>query len=119
MISAKVNLTKLKCIVKTMKSASGEIDCIIIPIAENRMFKSDKGVYLELVAFEIKESKGDDKQTHLVKQSFSKDILEKMSEEEKKALPILGNMIDWSTLNPEAKSESLVGIEEEKDDLPF
>ena len=114
----KINLTKLKSAIKTLKGKSGEVECIIIPIAENRLYKGEKGVYLDLVGWEKKEIK-EDKQTHLIKQSLPKEVLDKMSDEEKNAMPILGGTTDWTKINPETKSEALDGIGEIQDDLPF
>jgi hypothetical protein len=42
-ISIKINLRQLKSAVRTMKSASGEIECLIIPINQNHLIKGEKG----------------------------------------------------------------------------
>lgn len=117
-ITAKLNLLMLKGAVKMMKAQSGEIECLIIPIEQNKLFKGEKGVYLDLIAFEIQNKKDDSKDTHLVKQSLPKDVREKMSDDELKAMPILGNIRVFSdgfnsepVTNPDPLSE--------KDDLPF
>jgi len=93
MIGGKINLSKLVSVITTRKGKDGkEIEGIFIPIENNHLFKSKetKNVYLDLIAFELKDPKHDD--THLVKQSLPKDVREAMSEEEKKEQPIIGNL---------------------------
>lgn len=117
MITLKLNFTQLKHSVRKMKGASGEMDCLVIPIDLNKLYKGEKGVYLNLIAFEVKEKKGDSKDTHLLKQSFTKEERDNMTEEQVNALPILGNMRIW-----EPQEQNAVEIEpvpEETTDLPF
>lgn len=118
-ISIKLNLAGLKHAVRIEKGQSGEQECIIIPIAQNNLFKGEKGLYLDLTAIEIKDRSkfaADQKDTHLVKQSMPKDVYEKMTEEEKKAMPILGNAILWSGSSNEP---ALAQPTDPNDDLPF
>jgi len=118
-ISGKINLLMLKGAIKIMKAQSGEIECLIIPIAQNNLFKGEKGIYLDLIAFELENKKEGQKDTHLVKQSLSKEIRAVMSEEDLKAMPILGNLSLWADgfnsqeplTNPDPINEF--------DDLPF
>jgi hypothetical protein len=117
-ISGKINLLMLKGAVKKMKAQSGEIECLVIPIVQNNLFKGEKGIYLDLIAFEIKREKGDSKDTHLIKQSLPKDIREKMTQEELNAMPILGNIMVWGEHQEQEPVSSLKAIEE-VDDLPF
>lgn len=117
-ISGKVNLLNLHGVVKKMKGQTGEIECIVIPIEKNKLFKSEKGVYLDLITFEIENPKEGTKDTHIVKQSFSKDVREKMSEEELKALPILGNLMVWGERTESSPISSPIP-QDETDDLPF
>lgn len=118
-ISIKLNLAGLKHAVRIEKGKTGEQECIIIPIAQNNLFKGEKGLYLDLTAIEIKDRSkfaADQKDTHLVKQSMPKDVYEKMTEEEKKAMPILGNAILWTGNSNEP---ALAEPTPENDDLPF
>lgn len=90
-IQSKINLAALKnaAIIKSGKNK--DVDCLIIPIEQNNLFVSDKGaVYLDLYGFENKEV-GKYGDTHMIKQSLSKEKREAMTEEEQKAMPILGN----------------------------
>jgi hypothetical protein len=119
-ISIKINLRQLKSTIRTMKGASGEIECLIIPINQNHLVKGDKGVYLDMQAYELKEKKADRKDTHLIKQSLPKEVFDTMTDEEKKSTPILGNLVVWGYTEPAPVN---VEIEETQpgtaDDLPF
>ena len=119
-ISVKLNLAGLKHTVKKMKGQSAdEIECIVIPIDLNKLYRGEKGLYLDLTLIEIKDRSKqapDQKDTHLIKQSFPKDFYESLSEEQRKEYPILGNAILWSGNNNEP---GLAEAQEEQDDLPF
>lgn len=88
MITLKLNLRQLKH--SLMKTPKGN-EVIVIPVKENNLFEGEKGLYLDIVGFEF-EDKTDTlyPATHLLKQSFSKDKLSRMTEKEKRAIPILG-----------------------------
>lgn len=116
-ISSKVNLAALKHSVKKLKAQTGEVECLIIPIEANSLYKGEKGVYLDLTGFEIKNKTGDSKDTHLVKQSFPKEVYEVMTDEDKKAQPILGSHIVWSQSGQ--LGDAAVNVQQEEDDLPF
>lgn len=91
MITGKINLLNLIAAKKMIKGAAGEVECLVIPIEKNKLFVGEKGVYLDIVAFDIKKQ-GESKDTHVVKQSLSKDEREKMTDEQLKAMPIIGNL---------------------------
>ena len=119
-ISIKINLRQLKSAVRTMKSASGEIECLIIPIDQNQLIKGEKGIYIDMQAYELKEKKADRKDTHLIKQGFPKEVFDAMSDEEKKATPILGNLVVWGYSEPAPVNVEIVETQEnETNDLPF
>lgn len=118
-ISVKLNLAGLNHSRKLLKGKSGEIDCLIIPINENKLYIGEKGLYLDLTCIEIKDrSKQQEgqKDTHLVKQSFDKEFYGSLSDEQKRELPILGNAILWVANNNEP---TLAVPLAEEDDLPF
>jgi hypothetical protein len=120
-ISSNINLRQLKSEIRTFKGASGNIECLVIPIVANHLVKGEKGVYLNLTGFEIKERKADRKDTHLVKQSFPKEIYDAMTDEQKQAAPILGNHTVWGHQEP-APQEFAAGDmapDPEENDLPF
>jgi len=117
-ISTKLNLAGLKnaAIIKSGKNK--DVDCILIPIEQNHLFKSEKGaVYLDLQGFEYKNPKEGSKDTHLVKQSLPKEVFTKMTDEEKSAMPILGNHIVWG--GSSERTEAVATSAASEDDLPF
>lgn len=118
MFTAKLNLRQLTHSLMTTPKGS---KVIVIPIAENNLYEGEKGLYLDLVAFEKKEVKeGED--THLLKQSFSKEKLSAMTDEQKRALPILGNARISSggqRSEAEPKDANNGAVAAGIDDLPF
>lgn len=119
MITFKINLLQYKAAVMKVKNKAGvPVDCVVIPIDQNDLFRGEKGIYADFVAFEIKEKKGDSKDTHLVKQSFGKEILEGLTEEQRKALPIFGGLRLWDE-RAEKDSVSSAEVIDEESGLPF
>ena len=119
-ISIKINLRQLKSTVRTMKAASGDIECLIIPIDQNYLVRGEKGIYLDLQAYELKEKKADRKDTHLIKQGFPKEVFDAMPEEVKKSTPILGNLVVWGYSEPAPVNVEIVETQPgTDDDLPF
>lgn len=118
-IVGKLNLAQLKGQVKVMQGQTGMIECLVLPIIANNLFKGDKGIYLDIIAFEFESKKGDSKDTHLVKQSLPKEMFEKMTDEEKKAMPIIGNLRVWDAEHSEAEPQTNMVSQAESDDLPF
>ena len=124
MITGKLNLAKLIHVKMEKKGKNGIVKGLFIPIEANHLFNSEEkgNVYLDLVAFGLKDPK--DNQTHLVKQSLPKDVRTAMSEEEQKALPIIGSLNNMEggggseyaeTPNDAGEGKTFT----ENDDLPF
>ncbi len=119
-ISIKINFRQLKSAVRTMKSTNGNIECLIIPIDQNHLVRGEKGIYIDMQAYEFKEKKADRKETHLIKQSLPKEIFDAMTQEQKKETPILGNLIVWGYSEALPVNVEITEIEENQtDDLPF
>lgn len=124
-ISVHLNLRRLQSGQMKIKGKSGElVECVVIPIDANNLVRGEKGVYLDLMGFELKERKPDRKDTHLVKQSLPKEQFEKLTDEQKKELPILGNMTVWG--QPEAdpvnfgfETNTAAVTQGDDSDLPF
>lgn len=116
-ITGKINLTKLVSVLTTRKGKDGnEVEGIFIPIENNHLFKSEKGnVYLDISAWAIKEPE-EGKDTHLVKQSLPKEYFQSLSDEEKKEIPIIGNLKVWGS---RGNFEEEVEVVDGDDDLPF
>ena len=116
-INIKLNLSQLKSVVRYEKSATGMIECVIIPIEANFLFKGEKGIYLDLTAFELKNPKEGSRDTHLIKQSLPKDVFEAMNEDQRRAMPIVGNCSVYDA--EEQKPVSSPTPIDATDDLPF
>jgi hypothetical protein len=114
-LNIKINLLDLKCARRFEKSQSGLVECLIIPIEQNYLYVGEKGVYLDLSAFELKEKKGN--KTHLIKQQLPKDVFKALTDEQKRDTPILGDVTTWEHTEPEPASNA--ASLQPDDDLPF
>jgi hypothetical protein len=118
-ISIKINLTQFQAVVKPMPNKIGEmVDCVILPITKNHFFKGEKGVYVDLIAFERKDKKDGIKDTHSIKQSFPKEFFEGLTQEEKNSMPYIGGLIVWDE-NPTSSEKPIVTQSADDDGLPF
>jgi hypothetical protein len=116
-ISIKINLTQFKSVLMPLPNKNGVLlNCVVLPIEANHFFKGEKGVYCDLIAFELKQKKEGIKDTHSIKQSFSKEFLEALSQDEKNNLPFIGGLIVW---DENSASEKPVIELKEDDGLPF
>jgi hypothetical protein len=67
-----LNLKSLKnTAIKDVQSKTATKQCLIIPISDNDLYVGEKGIYLNLSAWESDKLR--DSKTHLVKQSFSQE----------------------------------------------
>lgn len=116
-LKIKLNLAALKHVVRKEKRKDGsEVECLIIPIDQNYLYRGDKGMYLDLTAIESKEGpKAGYKDTHFIKQSLPKEVYDKMTDDQRKSTPIMGNLFPWDNTS----SEAAVVNQNEDDDLPF
>jgi hypothetical protein len=122
-ISIKVNLANLKCAIKSFKGKSGAFqDCLVIPIETNKLIRGKEGIYLDLVAFPLKEIKDNSRDTHCIKQSFDKEYLAGLPEGDKMALPFLGSLVDWDKsvkVNSDPEISDIKPDLQISEDLPF
>jgi len=119
MITFKINLLQYKAAIQKVRNKSGQlIDAVVIPIEANSLVKGEKGVYADFVAFEIKQKKEGSNDTHLIKQTFPKDIYQNMSEDDKKSQPIFGNLRVWDGSGEHSATSSTEVLDEDSD-LPF
>jgi hypothetical protein len=102
-LNIKLNLANLKAVCRFENGESGPVECMIIPLEANHLFKGKSGVYLDMTGWELKEKK--DERTHLIKQSLPKDVFKAMTEEEKRAMPILGDVSAWEHSEAEPVSD--------------
>lgn len=90
--SIRIDLLKLKgAFLRELKGKSGTKRCLVIPVDDcDGIFLGEKGCYLNLTAFEMREPRFED--THCVRAELSREKREQMTEEERKSLPILGGL---------------------------
>lgn len=124
-VNIKINLAALKHIELKVRDRNGnEVQGIFLPYDKNKIFVGTKVRSLELIGFPIKNRKSDSKETHIIKQSFSKEEREKMTQNEQENLPIIGNLIDWSSASqvsnqdPDLQQDTVIELAEDND-LPF
>lgn len=118
----KVNLAALSgAFVKDFTSSRTGVTkkCVVIPVDDNpSMFAGEKGIYLNIAAFANENPRFDD--THMLKPNVPKEVREQMSDEERRAMPILGNMRPMHQEMPSQGAPiSDENIDQPQDDLPF
>lgn len=122
----KIDFLKLKnaCVI-SVNGKSGAKKGVFVPIEDNDLFVTTdennkaKGAYFNFAVFENKQV-GKYGDTHMIKQSIGKDARSKMSDEEKRSIPILGNMKPMELQNASQAVEAPVApLVQEEDDLPF
>lgn len=114
-LSIKIDLLKLKgASLVNLKGKEATKACIVILVEDRNLYHGEKGVYMDISAFAMKESKYD--QTHILKESIAKEAYQAMSDDERKALPIIGSIkeLKAQTVQPTETLEP-----EQHDDLPF
>ena len=129
-LNVSINLLKMKAAVMGIKSPKTGVTkkCVIIPVDDNDLYSkvADNGkvsVYLNLTCWENENSQFGD--THMVKQSHSKEWNEAHTDEDRRNEPILGNARpvvekDINSVNvPTAEVEAAPFEGEGADDLPF
>lgn len=114
-INLKVNLSALKSVTQYQKGKTGPVECLIIPIDENYLYRGKSGLYLDLTAFEVRNPKEGQKDTHILKQSLPKEVFETLTDEEKRAMPIMGNAMVVDVAGQTNMPEPIG----ENDPLPF
>ena len=124
--NGKLNLLKLKRAgIMQIQGRTGVLRCLVIPVEDNNIFVTTdennhpKAVYIDLTAWELKNPKYDE--THMIKQSLPKEVREKMTDEEKKAIPILGGLkpVIFESQNAASSCAAPIAQTQNSDDLPF
>ena len=105
-LSIKINLTRLPGVIFTkLTGKSGQQkDCIVIPVEDCHLFVGEKGVYLDLSAYEFREQKYSD--SHMVKQSFSKEVIEEIKSI---ALTVNPNLTESELQDVISKANPIIG----------
>ncbi len=89
--SIKIDLLKLTgAAVVDLQGKTAKKRCVVIPIEDANLFQGAKGVYLDAAAWEAQNPQYGD--SHYIKQSLTKEARDKMTDEQKKQIPIIGNV---------------------------
>lgn len=115
--NGKIDLKKFKnSALVDLKGKTATKRCICIPVEDNNLFVGEKGVYFDFILREIAEDKRQYGNTHIICQNIPKEKFEKMTEEEKKAQPILGQIKEYQAAQMQATAEVTL---EDNSDVPF
>lgn len=117
----KVNLLALGgAFVANIQGKAAKKRCLCIPIEDAHLFEGEKGVYLSMNMWVSKNSQYGD--SHYLTQNLPKEVRDAMTDEEKKSLPILGN-VKVMELPPRQVQEAVEiaapQSNDDLDDLPF
>lgn len=117
-LNIKLDLKKLAnaSLVK-LKGKTATKNCLVIPVDDAHLYVGEKGVYLDITAYPYADKNGNPK--HLLKQSFPKEVFQSFTEEQVKALPILGDVEQWETKTLQPETTMDMDPLDENDDLPF
>ena len=88
----RIDLLKLKgAFLRNLKGQTATKRCLIIPVDDcDSTFLGEKGFYLNMTAIEMENPQYND--THCIKGDLPKEKREQLTEEQKRAIPILGGM---------------------------
>ena len=115
----KVNLLALGgAFIANIQGKTAKKRCLCIQIEEAHLFEGEKGVYLNMNMWVSKNSQYGD--SHYLTQNLPKEVRDAMTEEQKKAIPILGN-VKVMELPPKQMQEAveIPASATDDDDLPF
>lgn len=117
----KLDLLKLKgASVRNIQGRTATKRCLIIPVDEcDGMFLGEKGCYLNLTAIEMQNPQYND--THCIKPDLSREKRDAMTEEEQRAIPIVGGLHTIEIKQPTKQVRGTMGAEAfaPDEDLPF
>ena len=90
-------------LMKGMGARVADVDgyrCVCIPIdpASGHLVVDGAACLLKMTAFQVS---GCDGQTHLIKAMLSRDKLSRLTPQERRSLPFIGNMRPWSSVSTE------------------
>lgn len=116
--SIKTNLLSIPgAFVTNIQGRTATKKCICIPVDDTSpLVLGQKGVYLNSVAIEVQNPKYND--THCVKIDFPKEMRERMTDEELRSTPIIGNLRPIERKADQMQVNSMTPISP-YDDCPF
>lgn len=116
--NGKIDLMKFKnAFAANIKGKTAIKKCVCIPIDDNYLYVGEKGVYVDLICREISEDKRKETTTHIIAPSIPKEVYDAMTDEQKKSLPILGNLSEFQ--EPKMAITQTVEVDTSDGELPF
>ena len=114
--NVKINLALMND-VKTITSRKDNEKYVCIPLSNNYIFEGKKGLYLDLTAYSYDGKFGE---SHFLKNRIPKDVYEKMSEEDKKNIQIIGSLSPLEMDNGITEKADFQDFNEvSNEDMPF
>jgi hypothetical protein len=114
----KIDLLKLQgSFVTNIKGRTMTKRCLVVPIDDARLYLGEKGCYLDLAAIELQNQQYSD--THCIKQQLPKEEYEALSEEERRAMPILGGLREIERKQQSMTVNGNVDVSQDDSDVPF
>lgn len=120
----RLDLRKFKnTFVKEIQGSTRTVQCVCIPIKDNHIFVSERcSIYLDLQAKPMKSMAYG--QSHFIKPKVGSDNWKSMSVEERKAIPIVGNLLPIEFVDEDSKSKNAQEVygnnnNTEDDGMPF
>lgn len=89
---------------------AGPVQCLVIPVEMAGLFKGENAVYMDSTAIPLTTLKEGKKDTHIIKQAIEKTKFAAMTDDEKKAIPIMGNAIVWGESTDTATSVTKASV---------
>jgi hypothetical protein len=90
-LQIKLNLTKIQgAHFISLAGQKGPTKCIVMPVDDCNLYVGEKGVYLDLTAYEYKEKKYSD--SHFLKPNLPKEVFDAMTKEQRDAIDICGGV---------------------------
>jgi len=92
--------------------------CLIIPVDDNpNIYLGEKGCYMNFTAVEVQNPQYGD--THLIKGDIPREVYERMSDEERKAQPVFGNVRPIKPREMVVTGSISMDENQQQDDMPF
>lgn len=119
----RIDLLKLQgAFMRNLKGTKATKRCLIIPVDDcDSIFLGEKGCYLNMTGIEMENPQFND--THCIKGDIPKEKREQMTDEQKRAMPIIGGM---RVITPKQQPTMNVGgevpfeqLDVDGNDLPF
>ena len=116
--SIRLDLLKVpSAFVTNIRGRATSKKCLVIPIEDSGLFLGEKGCYLNLNAYELRNPQFEE--THCVKIAIDRQRRATMTDEQLRAIPIIGGMRDAAPQLQRQMGVNLSSDVESPEDMPF